>query len=122
MIDWLIKKLGGFTLKEVQDATSRAQKSAAKLGYDNGHKEGFKKGRKALEHTPGWLKKEVHRKLDLMFKKDGFSDRARYRWLKEHSLTTSHMSEMGFNELMKVNKLLDEVTGSGNSSPQKLGE
>lgn len=115
MKKWLIKKLGGYTHHDLTDAVNRTQRASTKLGYEqgytNGHKEGFAKGRKALQHTPGWLRKEVHRKLDLMFENDKFGSRARYRWLKQHSLTTSHMSKMSFDELQKVNKLLSETIG-----------
>ena len=111
MKDWLIKKLGGYSQLEWSNLC-KLRDQLNKQQYDCGFADGLKKGKEKLKRTPGWLKQEVHRKLDLMFKKDSFSDRARYRWLKQHSLTTSHMSEMSYDELSKINKLLDETIGS----------
>lgn len=101
---WIVKKLGGYTQFEYTEQI-RLHKIDKKESYDRGYSEGNKR----KQRTPGWLKQEVHRKLDLMFKHDNASDRARYRWLDKHSLTTSHMSKMSYEELVQTNKMLDEV-------------
>ena len=55
--EYFIKKLGGFTSKDMTRATSKAQKSAVK---------NYKRSKPTLRGkriTPGWLKSEVHRSL-----------------------------------------------------------
>lgn len=116
MKNWLIKKLGGFTEAELVNHRAQAESAGSKSGYTNGFRAGIasvnnKKIGNTNNYTPGWLRKEVHRKLDLMFNHDNFGDRARYRWLQQNSMTTSHMSQMSYNELIHINKLLAKTTG-----------
>lgn len=108
MKDWLIKILGGFTLDELQDSNRRVQVSSGKLGYTKGYSAGLVAGKneelKNKTKSYSWLKSEIHRKLDLMFPGKEF-DKARFRWLKEYT-TTSHISDMNFEELKRINELL----------------
>lgn len=101
-----------FVLMSRKDFDRELQRSS-ESGYSAGYKNGYEKGKKRLMRTPGWLRDEIHKKLDLMFKNDNMGNKARYRWLKKHSLTTSHMSEMNMSELVKVNELLDSIIGKG---------
>ena len=112
MKNWLIKKLGGFTYDHLQIAVGRGQKASYAQGFKDGeykgYQEGLKKGKELKKRAPGWLKKEIHRKLDIMFPGKEFN-KARYRWLRSHSMTSSHMSKMTYTELQAVNKLLSQT-------------
>lgn len=107
MKTWLIKKLGGFTLEELQDSNKRVQQSAGKFGYSRGFKAGIEHEQKNKNKSYGWLKSEIHRKLDIMFPGKEFN-KARFRWLRDHT-TTSHIKDMNYEELTRINELLGEL-------------
>ena len=69
---------------------------------------GVKSVQRQAQHSPGRLRSEIHKRLNLLFPGKEY-DRARYRWLRAHCLTTEHMSEMKVPELKMVNKELGEL-------------
>lgn len=91
-----------FTERELQDAVSQGQEVA--------YVRGFQEGREHKKYGASWLKQKIHRKLDIMFPSKEY-DKARYRWLKGHSMTTSHMSQMSHKELKQVYKTITEFIG-----------
>lgn len=96
----LIKELGGYTPEEMQNGKV-AEFDRAKETI-NGERQ---------RYSYGWLKKEIHRKLDLLFPPSPEFNHARYRWLKTNTMTSSHISRMSWDELMATNKHLDDFTG-----------
>jgi hypothetical protein len=94
----LIKELGGYTPEEMQ----------------NGRIAEYERGRAAINqerkrYSYGWLKKEIHRKLDFIFPPSKELDHARYRWLKNNTMTTNHISAMDYDELVATNKRIDDM-------------
>ncbi len=72
---------------------------------------GIETGRTQIRRSPGWLRSEIHERLNQLFPGKDY-DHSRYRWLKNHSMTTSHMSQMRRGELLSVyhelGRLLEE--------------
>jgi ABC-type sulfate transport system substrate-binding protein len=95
MKDRIIKLLGGYTKKEVEQIRS----------YE------YRRGRfdKSKNKTIPQLKKLIHQKLDIIFPPTKEFDRARYRWLRQNTLTTEHISKMGHKELKLVNNKLKKI-------------
>lgn len=98
--NWLIKKLGGYTKLELT--------KASESGFSAGMNAGIKKGLDKRERSPGWLRQEIHSRLNQLFPGKEF-DKARYRWLRSHTMTTSHMSEMKYEELKMVCEELGQM-------------
>ena len=113
MKDRLIKLLGGYTEADmalVQEASQQNAKTQYDLGYKDGLEKGEKKARSGITRSYGWLKSEIHRKLDIMFPGKEFG-RARYRWLRRNTQRNVHISQMSYEELVETNKHLDETLG-----------
>ena len=54
------------------------------------------------------LRYRLHKELDKMFPGKEHNS-AKYRWLKEHTMTTSHMSEMNAKELKLLLKEIKKL-------------
>lgn len=80
--EYLIKKLGGFTEKEVQSKVASAVNNRKR-------------------YSTAWYKREIHQMLDKMFPGKEF-DRARYRFMRANTMTTEHMRTMSRKELVKT--------------------
>lgn len=115
LTDWMFRME---TLGQLRDFTNRKQgfwifecpdleTYIAKVEKD-AFDRGVKSVQQQAQRSPGWLRSEIHRRLNLLFPGKEY-DRARYRWLRSHSLTTEHMSQMKYDELKLVNKKLGEL-------------
>lgn len=93
---------------EILEAFMSVLTECYKIAEKGGFKKGLSAARSQQQHSPGWLRSEIHKRLNQLFPGEEF-DRARYRWLRSHSLTTSHMSQMKTKELIMVNKELGQL-------------
>jgi len=100
IVNWIIKTLGGYTAYEYKEIQTKS--------YTWGYDTGLKKGQQRKLRSPGWLRSEIHKRLNELFPGKEY-DHARYRWLRGHSMTTEHMAEMGIKELEIVNKELGKM-------------
>lgn len=102
MKNFIIKMFGGFTQEELNNAVSKAQKSAFR-DYKKTIRDNY-----GIKRSYGYLKSEIHRKLDILFPGREF-DKARYRWLRRNTMTTTHISKMDYKELKAINKKLGDI-------------
>lgn len=105
----IIKWLGGFTAAELYEAVTKEKTTADKQGYKRGFNEGYQKGKARLQKSPGWFRDQIHKKLNFVFGTDKYGKNAQFRWLRQHTRRSSHMSEMNMDELRELNALLDEM-------------
>lgn len=100
MKQWLIKLLGGYTSQELE--------SIKTTEYNRGRNSVNQQRKK---YSFGWLKQQIHKNLDIIFPPSKEFDRARYRWLKENTLTTDHISKMSYDELLKTHERVVKMMG-----------
>lgn len=82
--------------------------SASQKGFKAGYRAGAESERVKKSKSYSWLKSEIHRKLDVLFPGKEFN-KARYKWLKSNTMTTVHISDMTYEELVKTNEHLGDI-------------